>query len=258
MVWGKKSGARGLTGILTGLILTVASPVQSEETCGELKVGWIDWPPYQMVGKSGNDSDPVGIDIRAAEKYLGALGCDLKYVSKPWARLLKALEEGRLDVLLGMSNTEKRRKYAHFSAPYRNETVWLFMLANQHNFDDFTGLKDIIGSSFRLGVSRNAYYGEEYLKLMENPKFKDRVFQAIGGENFQMLVSDRVDGFLVDMETGKARIKADGLEGVVVPHKKVKVELGPIHIMLGKNSLSPGLLKKLNTIIRQDMILPQS
>ncbi|KLN61654.1 hypothetical protein WH96_04765 [Kiloniella spongiae] len=258
MIWGGKPDAKSLAGILAGFILTFASSVRAEEACGELTVGWIDWPPYQMVGKNGDDSKPIGVDIRAAEKYLGALGCDLKYVSKPWARLLKALKEGRLDVLLGMSNTVERRKYANFSAPYRNETVWLFMLANRHDFDHFTGLKDIIGSSFRLGVSRNAYYGEEFLALMKKPKFKDRVFQAIGGENFQMLISDRVDGFLVDKETGKARIKADGLGGVVIPHEKVKVELGPVHIMLGKNSMPPGLLKKLNTIIQQDMIIPQS
>ncbi|WP_299374336.1 transporter substrate-binding domain-containing protein [uncultured Kiloniella sp.] len=247
-----------MTGILAGLILTFAASAQAEDSCGELTVGWIDWPPYQMVGENNDSSQPVGVDIQAAKKYLGALGCDLKFISKPWARLLKSMEEGQLDVLLGMSKTEERSKYATFSAPYRNETVWLFMRANQHDFDHFTGLKDIIGTKFRLGVSRNAYYGDEYLKLMEDPKFKSRVFQAIGGENFQMLMTDRVDGFLVDKETGKARIKEDGLVGDIVPHNHVQVDLGPVHIMFGKNSISRGLMDKLNAIIEKNVVIPQS
>ncbi|WP_421784145.1 substrate-binding periplasmic protein [Kiloniella litopenaei] len=262
---GLKRGLGSVLGVLMGVGLILATPVRAEtitgqkdKSCGELTVGWIDWPPYQMVGKDNDSSQPVGVDIQAAKKYLGALGCDLKFVSKPWARLLKAMEEGRLDVLLGMSKTDERSKYAKFSSPYRNETVWLFMRSNQHDFDHFTSLKDIIGTQFRLGVSRNAYYGDEYLKLIEDPKFKSRVFQAIGGENFQMLISDRVDGFLVDKETGKARIEADGLQGQIVPHNNVKVDLGPVHIMFGKNSISSGLLEKLNGIIKKEVGVPQS
>ncbi|WP_419905175.1 substrate-binding periplasmic protein [Kiloniella sp.] len=247
-----------LSGLLISIFTFSGQAVQANESCGQLTVGWLDWPPYQMENPAfPSDAvpqgNPIGIDIAAAEKYLGALGCELRYVKKPWARLLKEMGEGRLDVLLGMSDTEERRQYAKFSKAYRNETVWLFMKAGRTEYDHFRGLSDLIGTNFRLGISRNAYLGEEFEKLSENPKFRERLFKNIGGENFHMLVGGRVDGFMVDKETGKARIKADGLEGLVVAHENVKVDLGSIHIMVGQNSLSDELLTRLDEIIEQDL-----
>ncbi|MEH6631668.1 MAG: transporter substrate-binding domain-containing protein [Halopseudomonas aestusnigri] len=245
-------------GLISTSLVLFSNISYASEACGRLTVGWIDWPPYQMVNPAFPadavpKAKPIGIDIEASEKYLGALGCELEYVKKPWARLLKEMEAGKLDVLLGMSDTAERRQFAKFSKAYRNETVWLFMKAGRTEFDHFQGLNDILGTSFRLGISRNAYLGEEFELLSENPKFREHLFKNIGGENFHMLVGGRVDGFMVDMETGKARIKADGLEGLVVPHRNVKIDLGSIHIMIGQNSLSDELLLRLDEIIEQDL-----
>ncbi|MFD2205864.1 substrate-binding periplasmic protein [Kiloniella antarctica] len=246
-------------GLLTASLLFFSNTSYASESCGRLTVGWIDWPPYQMVNPAFPvgpvaDANPMGIDIDAAEKYLGALGCELVFVKKPWARLLKQLEEGDLDVLLGMSDTKKRRQYANFSKAYREETIWLFINAGRTKYDHFTKLEDIIGTNFRLGISRNAYMGEEFDKLSENPKFRERLFKTVGGENFQLLIGGRVDGFMVDKETGKARIQIEGLEGLIVPHKNVQIELGPVHIMVGHKSLSDELLTKLDEIIEQDLV----
>ena len=245
-------------GLLITPVLFISNTVYASDPCGRLTVGWIDWPPYQMENPAFPagaiaDANPMGIDIEAAEKYLGALGCELAFVKKPWARLLKQMEEGELDILLGMSETKERRLYANFSRAYREETVWLYMKAGKTEFDHFTGLEDIIGTKFRLGVSRNAYLGQEFDDLSKDPKFRERLYKNIGGENFHMLIGGRVDGFMVDKETGKARIKAEGLEGLVVPHQNVKVDLGSIHIMIGQNSLSDELLAILDEIIEQDL-----
>ncbi len=255
LLWAKLTLSLGL--FSTALVFS-SNISYASEACGRLTVGWIDWPPYQIVNPAFPAdavpmANPMGIDIEAAEKYLGALGCELEYVKKPWARLLKEMEEGKLDVLLGMSDTQERRQYAKFSTAYRSETVWLFMKAGRTEFDHFQSLNDILGTNFRLGISRNAYLGEEFEQLSENPKFREHLYKNIGGENFHMLVGGRVDGFMVDMETGKARIKADGLEGLIVPHNNVKVDLGSIHIMIGQNSLSDELLMRLDEVIEQDL-----
>ncbi len=247
--------------MLVGLLITpfalTNSSAHASDDCGRLTVGWIDWPPYQMADTTSRGG-PVGVDIDAAEKYLGRLGCELEYIQQPWARLLKQMKEGKLDVLLGMSNTQERRQYARFSKAYRNETLWLFMKAGRTEFDSFKRLHDIIGTTFRLGVSRNAYLGKEFDALNKNPEFRERVFKNIGGEKFQMLIGGRVDGFMVDMETGKARIREEGLEGLIVPHKSLKIDLGTIHIMFGRNSISDELLTRLNEIIDQDIFLEQN
>ena len=63
------------------------------------------------------------------------------------------------------SKTPEREEYALFSDPYRTESAVMYVRiedAGKYNFDS---LEDIIGTEFKLAVTRGYYYGEEFEEL---------------------------------------------------------------------------------------------
>ena len=62
----------------------------------EKTLRWDDDPPFSMQTADGG---VVGIAIEINRATLARLGCQTKLRKLPWARALKELELGRLDVL---------------------------------------------------------------------------------------------------------------------------------------------------------------
>src|ERR1700741_3194460 len=72
----------------------------------------------------------TGIDIEMARAIFREAGCTLAYAeSMPALRYMVLFKQGKIDLMLGASDTEDRRQYAVFSTPYRFEDVALFALA---------------------------------------------------------------------------------------------------------------------------------
>ena len=59
---------------------------------------WDNDPPYSMQLADGSIG---GISVDSARRVLHELGCEVHLVRLPWARALRELEQGRLDVLTG-------------------------------------------------------------------------------------------------------------------------------------------------------------
>lgn len=176
----------------------------------EKTLRWDDDPPFSMQTADGA---VVGIDIEINRAVLARLGCQTKLHKLPWARALKELELGRLDILPGAFRRPEREAYAHFSGPVlppsRNI---LFMHPQAIQRWPATRLLDLQHTDFRLGAQTNVAYGADYQQLMSEPAFAARVSMGTNRTNlWRMMGKGRIDGVIADEHTGAYEIQQLGL-----------------------------------------------
>jgi polar amino acid transport system substrate-binding protein len=84
---------------------------------GELRVGTsATQPPYTAKAKDGK---LMGYEIELAKLLAEAMNVKVKFVEKPFAHLLPALEKGEIDIVMsGLTMTAERNLKAAFAGPY--------------------------------------------------------------------------------------------------------------------------------------------
>ncbi len=209
----------------------------------ELIVGWDTWEPYQY---KNNEDIITGLDYELVSSIIKNMGYTPIFKEIPWKRILIEIEHGLLDITTGASKTAERENFAYFSQPYRSESVVLYIRKEDRDKYNFTNLTDIIGTTFKLGVTRGYYYGEEYQELINNPIFKKQVFDTTLDEsNFKKLYSRRIDGFLVDPVVGTAGLRKEGLLDQV--EILFSIYSNDIFVMFSKESISSELVELFNS-----------
>jgi len=84
---------------------------------GELVVGMSgDQPPLNVTAREGKI---IGLEVDIASRLASDMGVKLRLATMPFAELLPALSEGKIDLILsGMTMTTKRNTGTAFAGPY--------------------------------------------------------------------------------------------------------------------------------------------
>lgn len=196
---------------LLGLVLASVPLAACEKT-----LRWDDDPPFSMQLPDGSIG---GLYVDLNRAVLERLGCQVHMVKLPWARALKELELGRLDVLPGAFRKPEREAYAWFSGallpPSRNI---LFVRRGLPQLANLQQLSDLAGSDFRLGAQIDVSYGEPYRQLMADPDYAARVFFNPSRSNlWQMVDKGRIDGIIADEHSGRYELQQLGLAKRILP-----------------------------------------
>ncbi len=107
-----------LSGCVNAISSAPRSPVIDRiQKSGELRVGTAgDYPPLNALDRSGQN---FGLEPELAEFLAKALGVKLRFVNRPFAQLIGAIEAGEVDVVLsGMTMTPERNQRVAFAGPY--------------------------------------------------------------------------------------------------------------------------------------------
>lgn len=129
--------------ILSLLVAVNASAGPSFERIlkkGELVVGTSgNQPPMTAVTKKG---DIIGLDADISRAIASAMGVKVRFVIKPFAELLPALEAGQVDMVLsGMTIKPKRNQKVAFVGPYYVTGKGILAVASKYAaLQDATGL----------------------------------------------------------------------------------------------------------------------
>ena len=203
----------------------------------EKSLRWDDDPPFSMHGAHG---EIVGINVEVNRMVLARLGCQARMLKMPWARALKELELGRLDILPGAFKKPEREQYAYFSgpqlAPSRNI---LFMHRDALARWPIGNLLELQGSAFRLGAQTNVSYGPDYLKLLEDPSFASQISFATSRSGlWRMVDKGRIDGIIADEHSGIYELRALGLSDRIKP-TSVVVSTEAAETAFSKKSVDP-------------------
>jgi len=195
--------------VLIGMILAAPIGGAAGEAC-ELRVGWEPYAPYTYADDAG---EVTGADIELIRALAAEVGCTLEFAELPWARILREVEHGTLDVSTSTSWTPERTEWAWFSEPYRETEMAIYVRRGEVERFDLESLADVAEQEFRLGVITDYYYGDEYQALTADPRSDPWIDGATDyATNIRKLSSGRIDGYLVeDVEVMEAELARLGL-----------------------------------------------
>nr|WP_295771383.1 transporter substrate-binding domain-containing protein [Rhodoferax sp.] len=206
-------------------------------------VRWSDDAPYSFKSPGGEISGFSPDLIRAALK---GLNCEAKFVELPWARALRELEQGRLDILPGALRTPEREKFAYFSRPVNRSPNVLFVAKNAATKYRLTALADITGTAFRLGAQIGVAYGGDYDTLVKTPAFAAQITQITSRRSaWKMIEQERLDGIISDEVTALVELQQLGLSEAIVK-TDIVVSGEPAMLALSQASLTPEFVKDLD------------
>ena len=140
-----------LMGIVQSVSANEAAARSSFETItknGVLRVGVALFTPWAFKGKDGK---LIGFEIDVAKKLAKDMGVTPKVISYDWKKLIPALNEGKIDVIIaGMSITPQRALKVNFSMPYATSGVSL--ATHLEGTKHIKSIKELNHPSIKIGV----------------------------------------------------------------------------------------------------------
>jgi len=194
---------------------------------GELVVGMSgDQPPLNVKTKDGKI---IGLDVDLSRIMADAMGVKLKIENIPFHKLLPALQEGKIDMILSnMTMTQTRNLKVAFVGPYFISGKAL--LAKVDTIISFSGTKDIDKSDFSVAVLKGST-SHVFVKQFV-PKAKHVITKSLD-ESLDLVIQGKVDAMVSDYPfcvVSAFRYKHKGLATVKTP-----INFEPIGIALPPN-----------------------
>jgi polar amino acid transport system substrate-binding protein len=148
-------------------------------------------PPLNMTTKDGKI---IGFDADIANAVSMNLGLDLKLSKMPFAQLLPALQNGKVDMIIsGMTMTLERNKKVAFVGPYYVSGKGILTKTDQiATLQDPQGINK---SEFRIAALKDST-SQEFVTTAA-PKAKLVTIQSYA-EAIDMLYNDKIDALIAD------------------------------------------------------------
>ncbi|MCZ4279160.1 transporter substrate-binding domain-containing protein [Kiloniella laminariae] len=240
--------ARKVSILIVAIVVMGWSGIASANCARSYSVAYSDdYIPYQYeeTGKG-----PAGLDIDIIKAVMDELGCDLEIRLVPPKRAQKLLQTGDLDLMPAASVTEERQGYAHFSLPYRDEKVVMFVQVSKWDRYQGYSMADAIDHRLRMVAGIGGWYGEEYGK--ESQRAIDNGILDLNNSTqtrINQLIVGRVDLVIADLFVGYHHaIKADEADKIMpLPHI---LNSDPVHFMLSKASVSDKEVEAFNVALK--------
>jgi polar amino acid transport system substrate-binding protein len=235
--------------ISAGLVWAAASilPLQAGAQPCELRVGWEPYAPFTFADKQG---EATGADIDLITAIATEIGCTVMPVELPWARILKEIEQGTVDVATSTSRTPEREAWGWFSQPYREAEVAIYVRRDETGRYDLQGLADVPAQQLRLGVIVDYYYGDAVAAAISRPE----VVAWIDGApdyptNIRKLVNGRIDGFLAeDVAVMDTELERMGMSDRVELYP-LRIQGEKLHFMFSRETVAPDLVAKVDAAL---------
>lgn len=215
------------------------------EACSVV-MGWDPWEPYLFADLDGSVR---GLDVELMSAIANEAGCNIGFVKASWTVLLDRLREGEVDVVAGASETESRKEFAWFSAPYRRETFALYVRDTEASKYPSTVMEDVLAQGMKVGVVSDYVYGEQVNRLIESERFKQQFVEVpISELNYVSLLDYTIDGFLEDPFVAATILRKKGYDEDIEQHPLV-IDSGGVHFMFSKVSVSKSLVDRLDNAL---------
>jgi len=245
--WRGRKWSNLLLCIVIYAFLTPSAGAADTQPC-VMKMGWDLWPPYQYIDESGK---LTGFDIDFISAIGKLMDCEVVYQEVNWARGLVDLENGNLDLIPNANFTEERSVWAHYSEPYRDSSIVMYIRKGELELYPYQSLKDIAGTEFRLGVGRGVVYSDEFSMLQKNPEFRERLQYIPTSEmqQYEMLQAGRIYGILRSITALKSLHDSFG-QGFNLEIHPMPVVSARQHVIFSKKSVSAEKVERFNESLR--------
>lgn len=198
------------------------------------------YPPYHWA--DGNAFQGASIELL---KLVIPPGIKLKPVVAPWKRTLKLAESGEIDLLVSLRITPERLRFLRFTRhrSFPNPIVIFVRKERAFAFSSWSTLKPLLG-----GVSMGDRFGGDFDEYLQQEL---RVETAATMENnFQKLLSGRIDYVVTSRYVGESWIAAHRKQGVIVSLSP-PVSDQDIHFGFSQRSACAGLEAQMSTALEE-------
>lgn len=220
-----------------------------------LLVGWSSWHPFSFRDQQ---QQLQGLDIDLLEAIFNRAGFHANYSEMPWARVLRELEFGTIQLTMSANQTAERTLYARFTLPYRNEeTVLLIRRQDKGRWQEITQLSDLLSRpDFTIGMLRDFDYGTDFRTFMQSSQMQQRLLVRLKMEPLiKLLLAGRIQGVVMDpmglQQLNLAGIPLDQLTTLL------DIQQTPVHLMLSRRTTTPQQLQRLDEAIRALLQSPE-
>lgn len=220
-----------------------------------LLVGWSSWHPFSFRDEQ---QQLQGLDIDLLEAIFNRAGFHANYSEMPWARVLRELEFGTIQLTMSANQTAERDLYARFTLPYRNEeTVLLIRRQDKGRWQEITQLSDLLSRpDFTIGLLRDFDYGTDFRTFMQLPQMQQRLLIRLKMEPLiKLLLAGRIQGVVMDpmglQQLNLAGLPLDQLTTLL------DIQQTPVHLMLSRRTTTPQQLQRLDEAIRALLQSPE-
>lgn len=220
-----------------------------------LLVGWSSWHPFSFRDEQ---QQLQGLDIDLLEAIFNRAGFHANYSEMPWARVLRELEFGTIQLTMSANQTAERDLYARFTLSYRNEeTVLLIRRQDKGRWQEITQLSDLLSRpDFTIGLLRDFDYGTDFRTFMQSPQMQQRLLVRLKMEPLiKLLLAGRIQGVVMDpmglQQLNLAGIPLDQLTTLL------DIQQTPVHLMLSRRTTTPQQLQRLDEAIRTLLQSPE-
>ncbi|KMK97496.1 substrate-binding periplasmic protein [Aeromonas hydrophila] len=220
-----------------------------------LLVGWSSWHPFSFRDEQ---QQLQGLDIDLLEAIFNRAGFHANYSEMPWARVLRELEFGTIQLTMSANQTAERDLYARFTLPYRNEeTVLLVRRQDKGRWQEITQLSDLLSRpDFTIGLLRDFDYGTDFRTFMQSPQMQQRLLVRLKMEPLiKLLLAGRIQGVVMDpmglQQLNLAGLPLDQLTTLL------DIQQTPVHLMLSRRTTTPQQLQRLDEAIRTLLQSPE-
>ncbi|HDC4323625.1 transporter substrate-binding domain-containing protein [Aeromonas hydrophila] len=220
-----------------------------------LLVGWSSWHPFSFRDEQ---QQLQGLDIDLLEAIFNRAGFHANYSEMPWARVLRELEFGTIQLTMSANQTAERDLYARFTLPYRNEeTVLLIRRQDKERWQEITQLSDLLSRpDFTIGLLRDFDYGTDFRTFMQSHQMQQRLLVRLKMEPLiKLLLAGRIQGVVMDpmglQQLNLADIPLDQLTTLL------DIQQTPVHLMLSRRTTTQQQLQRLDEAIRALLQSPE-
>ncbi len=162
----------------------------------ELIIGINERDIYRFKNEQG---EWAGKDIELIKAVFRRTPFNYRIVSMPWARVIKQLEVGAIDMTVAATALPERKKFALFTKNnFRYSHHMLFVSKNKLNlFDSVTDLEDLAEVDVIIAALRGAIFYESYPELLQNEQFARRIVYISDDQNMpNFVLKGRADGYI--------------------------------------------------------------
>lgn len=219
----------------------------AESQSCDLRVRIYDFPPLAVQDSEGRWS---GMDIDYARVLLDKTGCKYTFTNMPWARGLRMIELGTLDLMLNVSKTEQRKESMYFVGPQRQEVMRL--ISKKGRLPKITQWQQLDTMDAIFMRQRGTYVGDRFEQaLKKNPNLSSRLVSlADTGIRIEMLKRGRGDGFFAESTYLYNQLQTNPAFTDVEVHPLV-IHSAPVYYAFSKASISASLMVKIRAAYQQ-------
>lgn len=163
-----------------------------------------DYPPYEFIDQNGR---PAGYNVDLTRAIAEIMGMKVEFRLGAWSEMYSSLKSGRVDVLQGISWSEKRARQIDFTPPH---TIVYHAIFARRDSPPAGSLEELRGK--KVALHRDGIM-HEY--LAERGQGKDLVLTPTPADALRLLAAGGCDYAVVAMVPGMYIIRENRLTNLV-------------------------------------------